>query len=181
MLAAERPDAVLASDSVRASATAAPLAAACGLTPRLDPRLREIDLGAWSGLSRDEAEARFPLEFDAWVRGEDVARGGGETYGDVAVRATAAISQALPDVGPGGLLLAVTHGGTARAAIGRLLGLDPASWWRLAPLGNTCWATLVEAPAGWRLAEHGARVRELPGVPEPGGPAPGGGAEPAVL
>ena len=181
MLAAEGPVAVLASDSARASATAAPLATACGLEPRLDARLREIDLGAWSGLSRDEAEARFPEEFDAWVRGEDVARGGGETYRDVAARATAAIGEALPAVGPGGLLVAVTHGGTARAAIGSLLGLDAASWWRLAPLGNTCWATLVEAPSGWRLAEHGARVRELPAVPQPGGPAPDAGAEPAVL
>lgn len=181
VLAAERPVALLSSDSLRASATAEPLAAAAGLALRTDPRLREIDLGAWSGLSREEAQARFPEEFDAWVRGEDVARGGGETYLDVAARATAAIAEALPAVGPGQVLVAVTHGGTARATIGSLLGLAPATWWRLAPLGNTCWSTLVEASSGWRLAEHGARVRELPGVPVPTGPPPATGDERAAL
>ena len=160
VLAAERPVALVSSDSARASATAEPLAAAAGLALRTDPRLREIDLGAWSGLSREQAQARFPDEFAAWVRGEDVARGGGETYRDVAVRANAAIAEALTAVGPGQALVVVTHGGTTRATIGSLLGLDPATWWRLAPLGNTCWSTLLEASSGWRLAEHGARVRE---------------------
>ena len=147
---------------------------------RHDKRLREIDLGAWSGLTRDEATHAFPEEYEAWVRGEDIARGGGETYRDVAARATAAVAELLPEVQPGGVLVAVTHGGTARAMIGALLELDPSSWWRLAPLGNTCWATLVEATAGWRLAEHGARVRELPAVPEPAGSPPSGGAERAA-
>ena len=171
VLAAEGPARVLSSDSARAAATAAPLAAATGLEVATDRRLREIDLGAWTGLSRDEAQERFPDEYDAWTGGLDLPRGGGETYRQVAERATAAIAERLPALPAGGLLVVVTHGGTARATIGRLLDLDPDSWWRLAPLGNTSWSTLVEARSGWRLAEHGARVRASGSGPSPTGPA----------
>jgi glucosyl-3-phosphoglycerate phosphatase len=165
-LAAERPALLLTSDSHRAVRTAHPLAALTGLVPRPDPRLREIDLGAWAGLTRDEAVARFPGEHEAWLRGEDVRRGGGETYAEVAERAVAVLTEALTEVPADGVLVAVTHGGTARAALGRLLDLQPGSWWRLAPLGNTRWATLVEASAGWRLVEHGAGLRT--GMPAAG-------------
>jgi probable phosphoglycerate mutase len=69
----------------------------------------------------------------------------------------------LEDVPAGGTLVAVTHGGTARAALGVLLELEPRSWGRLAPLGNTCWSVLVEADWGWRLERHGAGLGPLVG------------------
>ena len=63
----------------------------------------------------------------------------------------------------GGTLLAVTHGGTARAALGLLLELPDASWGRFAPLGNTCWSVLVEASFGWRLERHNTSAGPLVG------------------
>ena len=58
--------------------------------------------------------------------------------------------------------MAVTHGGTARATIGTLLGLPASHWWRFAPLGNARWSVLLETERGYRLAEHNAGT-----LPEP--------------
>ena len=132
------------------------MAAATGVEPVVDARLRELDLGAWQGLTVEQAHERFPDEHAAWRSGVDVARGGGETYGQAAERATACVLEHLPALRPGGTMVVVTHGGTARATLGSLLELPPASWGRLAPLGNCCWSVLVEHPLGWRLEQHGA-------------------------
>jgi broad specificity phosphatase PhoE len=166
-----KPTVLIASDSTRAADTAAALAQRTGLESQLDPRLREIHLGTWSGLTRDEARERFPDEYDAWMAGHDVARGGGETYGEVGQRAVAAIEEHLPAVGSEGTLVAVTHGGTARATIGTMLGIDATLWWRIGGLANARRAVLVRGPRGWRLVEHNSgsvpdsRTERDPGPP----------------
>lgn len=161
VVAALGPVALLTSDLQRAVATAAPLAAATGLTARVDPRLREIALGAWQGMTSDEAAVAFPAEHVAWVDGRDVRRGGGETYVEVAVRAVAAIDDAVHAVGDG-LVVAVTHGGTARAAAGTLLALPRERWSVLGPLGNARLGLLRQAVGGgWRLLEWNSRGPEL--------------------
>ena len=146
---------MLSSDLVRARDTARPLADAAGVPVRLDARLRELDLGAWQGLTSEQARVRFPEEHAAWRAGVDVPRGGGETYRQAGDRGAACVRGALPEVPPGGVLVAVTHGGTARGMLGALLESDPATWWQFAPLGNCCWSVLVEHPRGWRLEQHG--------------------------
>ncbi len=156
VLSTLRLAALVSSDQQRALDTAATLGVRIGLPPRPDPRLREIGLGCWQGLTREQARERFPAEYAAWAGGADVRRGGGETYAEVGVRAVAAVRAALAAVPAGSTLVCVTHGGTARAAIGTLLELAPASWWRLAPLGNARWSVLVETGRGWRLEEHNA-------------------------
>lgn len=159
-LAGRRPVALLASDAQRALATAAPLAASTGLAVQPSPAWREIDLGAWQGLTRAEAAGRFPAEHDGWAAGGDVRRGGGETYAEVGGRASAALHLALAgclaDSAEGdGPLVVVTHGGTVRALLGTLLALPVEVWWRWAPLGNCRWAQLMETSRGWRLEEYG--------------------------
>ena len=149
------PTVIVSSDLERARDTAAVIATATGQPLLLDVRLRELDLGSWQGLTSAEAAQRFPQDHAAWHRGEDVARGGGETYAQAGARAVACALDLLP---PAGMLLAVTHGGTARGAIGTLLELPADTWWRLAPLGNTCWTVLVEADRGWRLERHAVGV-----------------------
>jgi broad specificity phosphatase PhoE len=151
-----KPTVLISSDSTRAAHTASAVAAHCGLDVQLDPRLREIHLGAWSGLTRDEAREQFPDEYAAWMAGHDVARGGGETYVEVGARAVAAIEEHLPAVGDTGTLVAVTHGGTARATIGTMLELPETLWWRFAGLANARRTVLVRGPRGWRLVEHNA-------------------------
>ena len=132
-----------------------------GRALRLDPRLRELHLGTWQGLTSDEARERFPEEHEAWRTGRDLPRGGGETYRQAGDRAAAAVQDVLADVPAGGVLLAVTHGGTARALLGLLLDLDPDQWWRLAPLGNVRCSVLVEHPRGWRLDRHNSGAEGL--------------------
>lgn len=152
VLAQLRPAVVVSSDLARARETADAL----GVPVVLDARLREIELGSWQGLTLDEAREAYPEEWQRWRAGEDVRRGGGETYAEVAARATAAIRENLAGVPPGGLLVVVTHGGTARVSAATLLDLPDAQWWRVAVLGNCCWTRLRETTRGWVLAEHGA-------------------------
>ena len=59
VLAQLQPAAIVSSDLQRASMTAQALAARVDMTPTYDERLREIGLGEWEGLSRDEVEERF--------------------------------------------------------------------------------------------------------------------------
>lgn len=164
VLASADPALVVTSDLARALDTATPLAAAAGLTPVLDQRLRELDLGAWQGLTSEEARQLFPDEHAAWRRGEDVPRGEGETYAEAGRRAAASLAEHVGEVPAGGTLIAVTHGGTARAALGVLLDLPAAAWPRLAPLGNTCWTVLVEGDVGWRLERHNTGLGPLVGA-----------------
>jgi probable phosphoglycerate mutase len=158
VLAALSPALLLSSDLARAAATAQPLAAATGLPVAHDARLRELHLGAWQGLTLSEAAERYPDEHSAWRAGSDVARGGGETYADAAARASACLLEHLPELPAGRALVAVTHGGTARATLAAMLELPATSWGRLTGLDNCSWSVLVEHPLGWRLEQHGARV-----------------------
>ena len=173
VLAQAAPIAVLTSDLSRALETARPLAAASGVALTPDPRLRELDLGTWQGLTAEQAQERYPDEYAAWRAGTDVSRGGGETYGDAGARAAACLREALAAVPAGETLVAVTHGGTARAALGLLLEVEPRTWGRFAPLGNCCWSVLVEAEWGWRLERHNAGLGPLVG-PATGAHDPGG-------
>jgi broad specificity phosphatase PhoE len=152
---------MVTSDLSRAAETAAAVSRVAGIPAAPDARLREVHLGTWQGLTGEQAQRQHPDEWAAWRAGRDVRRGGGETYAEAGRRAADCLHEALAGLPPGGALLAVTHGGTARAALGVLLELQPASWGRLAPLGNACWSTLVEAPWGWRLERHNAAAGTL--------------------
>jgi glucosyl-3-phosphoglycerate phosphatase len=157
LLAALPPDALLSSDLTRARATAAELATLTGLPVSVDPRLRETHAGRWEGLLAQEIEATDAPTWQAWLAGDPTVRpGGGETRAEVADRAVAAVDHALPQVRTGGVLVVATHGGTARALIGRLLGLPEAEWHVLGGLANCSWSVLAESEHGWRLEEHNA-------------------------
>jgi probable phosphoglycerate mutase len=164
VLAEASPFAVLSSDLSRALVTAQAIAARAGVEVIVDERLREISLGGWEGLTVEEARVTFPDEYAAWVAGEDKPRGGGETYRQAAERATACLREWIEAAPAGATLLAVTHGGTARAALGGMLELEPKDWWRIAPLGNTCWSVLVEGERGWRLERHNTGLGPLVGA-----------------
>ena len=66
-------DVVVASDLERTRATAA----AAGLRAETDPAWREMDIGRWEGLHREEVVARYGDELRALVAGQEVAAGGG--------------------------------------------------------------------------------------------------------
>ncbi|MER7723402.1 histidine phosphatase family protein [Streptomyces sp. NPDC096323] len=162
LLASLRPDAIVASDLRRAAATAAELVAITGLDVAHDPGLRETYAGAWQGLTHEEIVGRYGDQYAAWKRGEPVRRGGGELETEVADRAAPVVlahADKLPD---NGTLVVVSHGGTIRTTIGRLLGLEAHHWEGLGGLSNCCWSVLGEGARGWRLQEHNAGT-----LPEP--------------
>ena len=156
LLAALSPHAILSSDLRRTRDTAAELAALTGLPVTHDKKLRETYAGAWQGLKHEEIRARFGEEYAAWKRGEPVRRGGGELETEVADRAAPLVERAAEQLPPGGVLVVVSHGGTIRTTIGRLLGLPPHTWEALGGLSNCCWSILGESVRGWRLLEHNA-------------------------
>lgn len=161
VFAAEPPVVVVSSDLQRASTTAQAVCDHVGLPLLLDARLRETHFGEWQGLTRAEVVARWPAEYAAWRRWESFPVGG-EDPPTVGARAAACALEHLPE---DGTLLLVTHGGTARSLVGSLTALPVADWWRLAPLGNTCWSTLVEGDRGWRLERHNTGLGPLLGPP----------------
>jgi broad specificity phosphatase PhoE len=97
-------DAVYSSDLRRAHETAEIVAAPHHVPVIADEGLREIDVGAWSGLTRAEQEARFP----------GVERPDGETREQHLARVLSAVERIARDH-PGERLLIVSHGGTMRA------------------------------------------------------------------
>ncbi|MEU7146576.1 histidine phosphatase family protein [Streptomyces sp. NPDC045456] len=162
LLAALDPDAIIASDLRRAAATARELAAVTGLEVTHDPGLRETYAGAWQGLTHEEIVARYGEQYTAWKRGEPVRRGGGELETEVADRAAPVVERSADKLPDGGTLVVVSHGGTIRTTIGRLLGLESHHWEGLGGLSNCCWSVLGEGARGWRLMEHNAGT-----LPEP--------------
>ncbi|MGZ9930916.1 histidine phosphatase family protein [Streptomyces sp. NC-S4] len=162
LLASLKPDAIVASDLRRASATAAELAALTGLAVAHDAALRETYAGEWQGLTHDEILEKYGEQYAAWKRGEPVRRGGGELETEVADRAAPVVLEHVERLPRSGTLVVVSHGGTIRTTIGRLLGLNAYDWEGLGGLSNCCWSVLGEGARGWRLLEHNAGT-----LPEP--------------
>ncbi|MFG2709204.1 histidine phosphatase family protein [Streptomyces goshikiensis] len=162
LLASLKPDAIVASDLQRAAATAAELAAVTGLAVEHDEALRETYAGEWQGLTHDEILGKYGEQYAAWKRGEPVRRGGGELETEVADRAAPVVLAHADRLPAGGTLVVVSHGGTIRTTIGRLLGLESSYWEGLGGLSNCCWSVLGEGARGWRLMEHNAGT-----LPEP--------------
>lgn len=84
----------LASDLPRVQETLRPWSEATGVEPEIDQRWREIDAGVWSGRFPDEVRAEFPDELAAFQRGEDIPRGGGETFAQLRSRTWQAMTDA---------------------------------------------------------------------------------------
>ena len=110
---------VVSSDLSRARRTAELLLEALGVTacPSLEPGLREYDVGAWSGHTREEIEAGWPGEIARFSSNEMVAPPGGEDRAAFDARVVAAgarVAQAAERAGADRVLV-VAHGGVVRA------------------------------------------------------------------
>lgn len=127
-------DVVVGSDAGRAQATAA----LAGVTALPDPSWREIDIGAWEGLSRDEVFERFPEEIEALRSGEDVRLGGGETWREFASRVDSAFADLRSRLDDSGRALVVTHGGVIQSLVAGHLGIrDRPRPWPIDRIRNT--------------------------------------------
>jgi broad specificity phosphatase PhoE len=114
--------AVYASDLIRASDTAQAVADRRGLRVERRRDLREVDVGSWSGLTREEVEERFPDDARRWMDG---AKGwnGGESYEEMSTRVVAAVTD-IAGSHPDATVLVVCHGGCVRAIHAHALGLE---------------------------------------------------------
>jgi len=158
-LAAEGVHAIYASDLQRAWETATTIAEPHGLPVRPEPRLREIDFGAWDGLTYSEIGQRYPKALAAW---EANPLSAGPPGGENLSRVTARVRAALDDFAsaakkqlfgktqnPCGVLhftrnsedgvlgahqdqtvLLVAHGGSLQVLLCLALGLVPRARWQ---------------------------------------------------
>lgn len=116
-LGRERIDAIYVTTLQRTSQTAAPLAAALGLTPIVEAELREVHLGEWEGgLLRVRAAAADPLFARVFAEERWDVIPGAEASEAFAARTLDAVER-IAAAHPGGRVVAVTHGGV----IGQLL------------------------------------------------------------
>ena len=151
-LARETIDVLVSSDLRRAAETAAALGEARGLRPELNPRLRELDIGDWEGLTRDQIERTAGNVLRRFDDGDpDVRPGGGENLREIAQRAFSVMAELL-DAHPGRRLAVVTHLGVIRALLG---GAD---------VGNACWRRFAPAAFFDSVTGEGAALSRSFGV-----------------
>ncbi len=106
---------VVASDLLRARRTAEIIAGELGFGDvRLEADLREIDVGDWTGLTRQEIHAGWPGMLAAWSEGRVPSTPGGETRVHLAERARATLARLAAGASPGDRLLVVSHGALIR-------------------------------------------------------------------
>jgi glucosyl-3-phosphoglycerate phosphatase len=154
---------VVSSDLSRAAETAAELTAVLDVPLRLDPRLREVGMGSWEGLTRDEVAERHPEQYADWIAGRPIRGRGGEESAEVPARAIAALRE-LPEAP---VAVVVTHGGTSARLIEALLGLGPEHRRVFGPLANCAWSELAVQSGRWRLLRHNSTAPFLPADPHP--------------
>lgn len=147
-LATERVDAIYVSSLRRTSQTAAPLAARLGLTPVMEPELREVHLGEWEGgrfrrmvaeghptAQRMSAEERWDV-----IPGAEPAAAFSDRVRNVLAKLAAAHSDQR--------IVVVTHGGVIAEALAAATGSRPFAF-----LGadNASVSHLVLTEARWIL------------------------------
>jgi len=116
-MAGQRASLLLCSDLLRARQTAEPLAEVLGAPLQVDPRLRELDVGIWSGLRREEIERLDPEGLARFESGDPGFRpGDGESRREIRARARRAIAHWITQQ-PVGRIVVVTHLGFIRALL----------------------------------------------------------------
>lgn len=135
--------AIYASDLQRAVHTAEILGEVLGVMPIPEAGWREMDIGKWSGLTTAEVIAHYATEWERLRAGEDLPRGGGETFAQFQGRVLRCALRLL-EQHAGEEVMIVTHGGTVRALLLHYRGLDVSQFRLIDKIGNTglCEVTL---------------------------------------
>lgn len=124
----------------------------------VEPDLTEQSLGEWQGLPHAELPARLTLPQHAfWPLGGHERPPGGESMAEVIDRVGPTLER-LAREHAGQDVVAVSHGGTIRAAVAHALGIGPDNALHLA-IQNLSLTRLERHPEGWRVM----CVNELPG------------------
>jgi 2,3-bisphosphoglycerate-dependent phosphoglycerate mutase len=102
----------------RTAQTAAPLAERLGIEPRVEPDLREVNLGEWEGTFRRHVAEGHPIALRMFTEGRWDVIPGGEPADEFAARVRGAIER-IATAHPDQTVVVVSHGG----AIGQVLAL----------------------------------------------------------
>jgi probable phosphoglycerate mutase len=124
-----RPDAIYASDLQRAHDTARAISAAVDVEIRLEPGLREYDLGSWEGRPYRELWDKEDL-WGNMKKDPDFAPHGGESPRQVTDRLVGTL-KAIAGKHPGQRVVCVAHGGAMSMAMGHILDGDYSQWKRI--------------------------------------------------
>jgi probable phosphoglycerate mutase len=124
-----RPAAIYASDLQRAHDTARAISAAVDVEIRLEPGLREYDLGRWEGRPYRELWDKEDL-WGNMKKDPDFAPHGGESPRQVTDRLVGTL-EAIAGKHPGERVVCVAHGGAMSMAMGHILDGDYSQWKRI--------------------------------------------------
>jgi broad specificity phosphatase PhoE len=147
-----RVTSIFTSDLERAVETALIVGAACAVEPAMDPDLREVDVGLWTGKSHEEVADLYPEEWGAWSGGLDLRRGGGETYAELAQRIERAVVR-ISATDARDPVLVVSHGGAIKSYVSKILGVSAEGMRALAGVGNAG-LTIIERDDRGRMRLH---------------------------
>ncbi|MFE0657726.1 histidine phosphatase family protein, partial [Streptomyces sp. NPDC058876] len=123
--------AVVSSPLLRCRETARAVADRLGLDVSVEQGLREVDFGAWEGLTFAEVQERFPEDLQAWLDSPKAApTGGGESFAAAARRISATRDRLLA-AHAGRTVLLVTHVTPVKTLVRLALGAPPESLFRM--------------------------------------------------
>jgi alpha-ribazole phosphatase len=142
----------MASPMLRAQQTAQAVTGASGLPITTDPDLREMDFGAWEGLTSAEVEEQYPGGQQEWAAPTvETAFPDGESLGEFEERVARAQARIVASEAEAVLVFA--HGGVVRALACGLLGFGREYFWSL----KVQPASIVRLD----VFEHGALLAEM--------------------
>lgn len=136
------------SDLRRAVQTAEVIGRYSGISPKIDRRLRERNIGTWQGLRLDEVAQWFPEEYATYMADRmNFKFPNGESLKEVQDRMREVFSDILKE-DAGETVAVVSHTVSIRVLLAHLLeGYDPI----VARLGNSSVTTIERTATGWRM------------------------------
>ncbi|MFC9977519.1 histidine phosphatase family protein [Spirillospora sp. NPDC127200] len=150
-LAEEAIDAIYVTPLRRTRQSAAPLALALGVEPRVEADLREVHLGEWEGGAfRRMVAENVPEAQRLWAEERWDAIPGAETNESLAARVRGALDRIAADH-PGARVAVFTHGGVIAQALSLASGSRP-----MAFLGsdNTSISEIVVLDGNWAVRRY---------------------------
>lgn len=130
LLLGEEIDLLFSSDLRRAVETSHAIASTHNVPVRIIPSLREINFGAWEGLTFEEIQTRYSELLSEWIKDPlGVRIPGGETAEEVRCRVIEAWNYIVLKASGAKTVIIVAHGGPLRMLLGQLTGVDLSRQW----------------------------------------------------
>jgi probable phosphoglycerate mutase len=162
ILAAEKPDAVICSAMRRARDTAGPIAAACGLTPILEPELHERRVGDLAGRPFGGKDGVWPATLRRWMAGETgFTPEDAESFDDIRNRVLPVWNR-LTHEWSGRRIIIVAHGVVCKVLLlSNLQGYGVTDWDRLGSIQNVGITEVVQDGVAWRALRISEMARAV--------------------